>query len=146
MESGWLDRYEEAWVLHARAGAPGGGAILNTLLDLYSADVRYEDVPTTVVFVGHEGITQMCEAAHQWSTDLVVKVVSRQTDGRRFALETEVSGTNSSALGQRPATGRSFTLRGVSVGRVSHDNLVCEHRDYWDLGSFLMQVGALALG
>lgn len=143
MGSDWLDRYVDAWELHARAGASDGGDALDALLRLYSADVRYEDVPTTIVFVGHDGITQMCEAAHQWSADLRVRVVSRQTDGQHFALETEVTGTNSSTLGDLPATGRTFTLRGVSVGRISDGDLVCEHRDYWDLGSFLMQVGVL---
>jgi hypothetical protein len=114
-------------------------------LDRFSVDVRYEDVPTAAVFSGHEGIDDMCRAAHGWSSDLAVSVISRQTDGRRFALETRVTGTHDSSIGGLAATGRTFSLRGVSVGRATDGGLVSEHRDYWDLGSFLMQVGALSL-
>jgi hypothetical protein len=145
MDNSWLDPYVDAWALHAIAGKPDGIRELEALLDRVSTDVRYEDVPTAAIFNGHAGITEMCETAHQWSTDRQVRVLTRQTDGLLFALETEVSGTNTMALGGLPATGRTFVLRGVSVGRPSADRLVCEHRDYWDLGSFLMQVGALAL-
>lgn len=71
-----------------------------------------------------------------------MKVLARQTDGLLFALETEVTGTNTMTIGEVPASGRTFVLRGVSVGGVSKERLVCEQRHYWDLGSFLMQVGA----
>ena len=82
----------------------------------------------------------MCEAAHGWASDLHFTVLTRQTDGEMFALETVTSGTTAAPRGEAPTTPRRFVLRGVSVGRVSADGLVCEHRDYWDLGSFLAQI------
>jgi hypothetical protein len=60
----WLDRYVDAWVLHADAGAENGADLLQALLERLSPDVRYEDVPTAAVFSGHEGIDDMCRAAH----------------------------------------------------------------------------------
>jgi hypothetical protein len=33
----------------------------------------------------------------------------------------------------------------VSTGRISNDGIVVEHRDFWDLGSFLRPMGALTL-
>jgi steroid delta-isomerase-like uncharacterized protein len=145
VDNSWLDRYVDAWVVHADAGAENGADLLQTLLDRVSPDVRYEDVPTAAVFTGHEGIGNMCRAAHEWSSDLAISVLTRQTDGRWFALETTVTGTHDSSLGGLTATGRTFSLRGVSVGTATDEGLVSQHRDYWDLGSFLIQVGALGL-
>jgi SnoaL-like domain len=135
----WLDGYVDAWVLHARAGAADGADELAALLARVTTDVRYEDVPTAAVFTGHSGITQMCRAAHGWAADLQFNVLTRQTDGTMFALETETSGTT--APTEHSAAGKRFFLRGVSIGRLSENGLVCEHRDYWDLGSFLAQAG-----
>jgi hypothetical protein len=143
MDASWLDRYLDAWVLHAVAGTVQGEEQLASLLPCFSSDVRYEDVPSAAVFEGHDGIRQMCETANHWSSDLEFRVLSRQTDGSMFSFETETSGTNSSPLGGIPATGRRFVLRAVAVGRVDGNRLVCEHRDYWDLGSFLIQIGVL---
>jgi hypothetical protein len=146
MDSSWLDRYVDAWVLHAVAGSANGTGELATLLGLVSPDIRYEDVPTGALFTGHNGLTDMCRAAHGWAADLAFTVLTRQTDGHLFALETETAGTSSSADGEAPDGGRTFLLRGVSVGRAGSDGLVSEHRDYWDLGSFLAQVGASTAG
>jgi hypothetical protein len=140
-----LNRYIEAWVLHRVAGLPGGQRELAALVARCSPTVHYEDVPAAAAFTGHAGIEQMCQLAAQWSSDLEFTVRTRQTDGTRFAFETETTGTNTTAIGALAATGRRFTLRGVSVGSVDGDGLVVEHRDYWDLGSFLGQIGALTL-
>ncbi len=81
----------------------------------------------------------MCEAANRWSPDLEITVLTRQTDGSMFALETRITATP----GQR-AEGQAahrFELRGVSIGAVSEEGPVGEHRDYRDLGSYLAQVG-----
>ena len=143
MDSRWLDDYISAWLLHPQAGSAEGAAVLAQLLRFMSPTVRYEDVPSGTVFVGHEGVKEMSEAAHQWSSDLAFKVLTRQINGSLYAFETETSGTNTGTTGPMPATRRPFVLRGVSVGTVSADGLVEEHRDYWDLGSFLVQMGVL---
>jgi hypothetical protein len=138
-----LDDYIAAWLLHPLAGTVDGATALADLVSFMTPAVRYEDVPSGMVFVGHEGIKEMGAAAHAWSSDITFKVVSRQTNGRLYAFETETIGTHTGSAGALPATGRRFVLRGVSVGRVSGDGLVEEQRDYWDLGSFLVQVGVL---
>jgi SnoaL-like polyketide cyclase len=143
MDDAWLNRYIDAWVLHPVAGTTKGGGELKSLVDCFTTDVRYEDVPTASVFVGHDGIKQMCKLAHQWSSDFEIKVLTRQTNGSLFALETESAGTNTAPLGDLPASGRRFVLRTVSIGSVDGQGLVREHRDYWDLGGFLVQIGVL---
>jgi hypothetical protein len=131
-------------MLHPLAGSPEGAGALAQLLNLMSPGIRYEDVPTGMVFVGHDGVREMSEAAYQWSSDMAFKVLTRQTDGSLYAFEVETTGTNTGAVGSMPATGRPYLLRAVSVGSLSPDGLVHEHRDYWDLGGFLTQIGAMA--
>ena len=141
--SDWLDRYIDAWLAHPAAGAPDGGRALDRLLAFMSPDVRYEDVPSSVVFEGHDGVATMCAGAFQMSSDLTFRVTSAQIDGRNFAFENVSTGTNTGAVGPIPATGRPLTIRGVAVGVVSGDGLVEHHRDYWDMAGLLAQLGVL---
>jgi steroid delta-isomerase-like uncharacterized protein len=139
----WLDAYIEAWAVHPHAGGPDGADELARLLRFMSDDVRYEDVPSTMVFSGHDGIGEMCAGAFQMSSDLHFAVVSRQIDGRSYAFESVGRGTSTGAVGPLPATGAPIELRGVAVGTVSDDGRVTSHRDYWDMASLLMQLGVL---
>jgi steroid delta-isomerase-like uncharacterized protein len=143
MDDGWLTRYIEAWIPHPAAGGPDGKDALTQLLGVMSERVRYEDVPSAAVFDGHDGIAQMCAGAYQMSSDLTFEVTSRQTDGRLYAFETLGRGTNTGAVGPIPASGRSFVLRGISVGSVTPDGLVESRRDYWDMAGFLVQLGVV---
>jgi hypothetical protein len=104
-------------------------------------EIRYEDVPTGAVWIGHQGINEMCVATHDWSKDMTVNVVSRQSDGSSFAIESVASGTNTGSMGSFPATGKTFSIRMASLGSFGPDGSVVEHRDYWDLLSFLGQIG-----
>src|SRR3954449_11821858 len=102
MSSDWLDRYIDAWVDHPSAGSADGGEALHRLMAFMSADVRYEDVPSNMVFEGHAGVVEMCAAAFQMSSDFTFEVVSRQTDGRLYAFENIGTGTNTGASARSP--------------------------------------------
>jgi hypothetical protein len=141
MDAVWLDRYLETWIRHRQAGSPDGADELVALLGFMAADVVYEDVPT-VSFNGHDGVADMCTGAHSMSSDMTFEIVSRQCDGsERYAFESVGRGTNDGAMGPIPATGKSFELRGASIGTVNAAGLVQIHRDYWDLAGFLGQLG-----
>jgi hypothetical protein len=143
MNHEWLDGYIEAWEVHPHAGGPDGGGELERLLGFMSPDVRYEDVPTTIVFSGHDGIAQMCAGAFLMSSDLRFECVSRQVDGRSYAFESVGTGTSTGAVGPIAATGGPIVLRGIAVGTLSDDGLVTSHRDYWDMASLLAQLGVM---
>jgi hypothetical protein len=141
MDDAWLDDYIAAWVDHPVAGSPHGAQALAHFLSFLSPTIRYRDVPTGLVFVGHGEVESMCQGAYQWCADLTSDVLTRQTNGSLFAFETVTSGTNTGPMGELPATGLPFSFKSVSVGRVGTDGLVEEHRDYWDLSTMLNQVG-----
>ena len=139
----WLDGYIDAWLPHPFAGGPEGAQALAHLLGFMSENVRYEDVPSSSVWEGHDGIAAMCAGAFQMSSDLTFEIVTRQTNGKLYAFETVGTGTNTGAIGPIPGTGRAIELRGISVGSVSPDGLVEGHRDYWDMAGLLVQLGVL---
>jgi ketosteroid isomerase-like protein len=140
MDAEWLDRYIAAWVRHARAGG-GDYQALAQLLGFMRPDVVYEDVPTGAVYVGHEGVAAMCAQAHSLSTDMVFEPQGAALGDGFFGFETVTRGTSTGAIGTAAPSGRAFTIRAASVGRLA-DSLVTEHRDYWDLSALLAQLGA----
>jgi ketosteroid isomerase-like protein len=132
----WVDEYFTAWARHAQAADPvHGGADRARLLAFMDIAVRYEDVPTAQVFIGHDGVLRMGALALQMAPDLRFTCISAQESGDQFAFETETHGTDS-------RTGKPFVLRGVSIGRRTAEGAVVSHKDYWDLASYLRQVGA----
>jgi hypothetical protein len=106
-----------------------------------SVDVRYEDVPTGAVFVGHEGIREMGAGALLMAADMSFEVGLRVAGEGSYAFETVCRGTNTGAIGPLPGTGTAFVFRGISIGEVSAAGLVTSHRDYWDLAGLLGQLG-----
>jgi predicted ester cyclase len=140
MDTLWLDRYIEAWLEHPQAGGVGGEDALHALLGFMSEDVRYEDVPTGAVFIGHDGIRQMGAGALAMSADMSFDIGQRVAGPDSYAFETVCHGTNTGAIGPLPGTGGPFAFRGISIGAVSA-GLVTSQRDYWDLAGLLGQLG-----
>jgi hypothetical protein len=139
--STWLDDYIQAWLHHPEFGHDGDGEVLAALLAFMSPDVRYEDVPSGAVFVGHEGIRQMGDGARQMSDNMSFDVIHRVCGDGSYAFETVCRGTNTGAIGPLPGHGAPFSLRGISIGELSEDGLVTSQRDYWDLAGLLGQLG-----
>ncbi|MGA7417984.1 MAG: ester cyclase [Acidimicrobiales bacterium] len=115
--------------------------MLATLLTFMSGDVRYEDVPTGAVFLGHNGIQQMGAGALAMASDMTFQVTQRVMGKSSYAFETICRGTNTGSIGPLPGAGSPFTFRGVSMGEFSEAGLVTSQRDYWDLAGLLGQLG-----
>jgi hypothetical protein len=64
------------------------------------------------------------------------------SSGDSYSFEWTLTGTNDCANPELdlPATGRTFKIPGVSIGRLRIEKIV-ENRDYWDLAGYLTQVG-----
>ena len=138
----WIEEYFDAWARHAQASDPISGiADRLRMLSFMDADIRYEDVPTGQVFTGHDGVITMGAQALLMANDIRFTCTSAQQSGDQFAFETATHGTNTGAVGVFPATGKPFVLRGVSVGKRTPQGKVIVHKDYWDLASYLRQVG-----
>jgi len=100
-----------------------------------------QDVALGRVLHGPSEIAKFVEKATRSSSDFRFEVVSVLTAGSDYANEWVMRGTNDRALPGIPATGRSFRVRGASVGRLDSSGLIVENRDYYNLAELLTQLG-----
>ena len=131
----FLDRYLDAWNAHDPA------AVARHMAD----GAIYEDVALGRVLHGPSEIAKFVEEATRSSSDFRFEVVSLFTAGSNYANEWVMLGTNDRALPGVPATGRSFRVRGASVGKLDASGLIVENRDYYNLAELLTQLGTLPL-
>lgn len=136
MPAGWMQRYLDAWNDRDVDGVVGFLGEDVVLADLPLGD-EVQGVDAARAFVARI----MSAYSSDFRRRLGRLVVD---DGETYAFEFTETGTNDlAAPGSRfPATGRAFELAVVSIGRVRAGRIV-EHRDYWDLTSYLRQVGLL---
>lgn len=127
----FLDRYLDAWNAHDPA------AVARHMAD----DAIYEDVALGRVLHGPSDIAKFVEEATRSSSNFRFEVVSLITTGSDYANEWVMLGTNDRALPGVPATGRSFRVRGASVGKLDSSGLIVENRDYYNLAELLTQLG-----
>jgi ketosteroid isomerase-like protein len=125
------------------AGANPDGPEMGALLDVFSPDASYVDVPSGGVWRGRDEIKGIVVSNYAWANDQVLTFTRRLIDGHEYVLEGAATGTNSSALGER---GRRYVLPFVWVGSFDDEGRVQEQRDYWDTKMWLVQIGAEEAG
>lgn len=101
----------------------------------------YEDVAAGQVHRGKEAIKDLLRAAFAWSPDFDVTMTSVSIAGDTAMTEWVIEGTQEGPVGELPATGRTFRVRGASVISF-REGKITEVRDYYDMASFLLQLGA----
>jgi steroid delta-isomerase-like uncharacterized protein len=129
----FFDIYLDAWNAHDSA------AVASHMAD----DAIYEDVALGRVLHGPSEIASFVEEATRSSSDFRFEVVSLFTAGNDYANEWIMLGTNDRELPGVPATGRSFRVRGASIGKLDASGRIVENRDYYNLVELLTQLGLL---
>jgi steroid delta-isomerase-like uncharacterized protein len=129
----FFDIYLDAWNAHDSAAVAS-----------HTADnAVYEDVALGRVLHGPSEIASFVEEATRSSSDFRFEVVSLFTAGNDYANEWVMLGTNDREVRGVPATGRSFRVRGASIGRLDASGRIVENRDYYNLAELLTQLGIL---
>ena len=131
----WAQAYLDAWNAHDSA------AVTSFMAD----DAVYQDFALGERFEGVVAVRAFIDAmATTFSSDYRFESGTVVGDGEGYALEWTMVGTNDRADPDRglPATGRSYRVPGVSVGRVRNGRIV-QNRDYWNLADYLQQVGLM---
>src|SRR5687768_12614991 len=129
----FFDAYLDAWNAHDAA------AVARQMAD----DAIYEDIALGRVLHGPSEIASFVEEATTSSSDFRFEVVSLFTAGNDYANEWVMLGTNDREGRGVPATGRSFRVRGASIGRLNANGRIVENRDYYNLAELLTQLGML---
>jgi steroid delta-isomerase-like uncharacterized protein len=127
----FFESYLDAWNAHDPA------AVARCM----AGDAIYEDVALGRVLHGPSEIAGFVEEATRASSDFRFEHVSLFTAGRDYATEWIMIGTNDRDVQGVPATGRSFRVRGASVGKLGADGRIVENRDYYNLAEMFAQLG-----
>ncbi len=113
-----------------------------SLLDaIYAPDAVFEDVPDETTYHGLDEIKTSFREDITYAPDVRIEVVSSFASADRGIVEWVWSGTQTGDIpGLLPATGREFSIRGVSLFTFA-DNRIVRHADYYDAAGFLHQLG-----
>lgn len=110
------------------------------LMDLFTADAIYEDVPLGMVNRTREERKGLFDATYNAAPDYTMKIVSAVADDARGAAEFVFSGTQSGEFPGYPPTGRKFLVRGAAIVEFSHGR-ISRWTDFWSLSTFRQQLG-----
>jgi steroid delta-isomerase-like uncharacterized protein len=125
-----LDLWAEGWSSHN----------MERVASVFTDDCIYEDVALGVVNKGKEQLIAFGNGFIGGVPDLDVEVTSSFVSGDKAAAEWTMTGTHSGDLPGMPASGKTFSLRGVSTFDL-RGSRVSRCSDYWDLAWFRKQLG-----
>jgi len=107
---------------------------------IFTHDAAYEDVAADQVHRGTEEIKQLLRAAYAWAPDFRVTMKSLIVADDCAATEWISEGIQTGPIGDLPASGNSFRLRGASI-LTFRDGKIASVTDYYDMATFLTQLG-----
>jgi steroid delta-isomerase-like uncharacterized protein len=136
MSESLATQYLEAW------NSRQGDAVALFMTD----DVDFEDVTLGKRMHGRDAVKEFVERFSQtFSSDYHFELVTEFVSGASLAAEWSVSGHHDRDSPALPATHKPFTIRGATMARLE-DGKISYNRDYWDMATFLREVGVLPSG
>jgi steroid delta-isomerase-like uncharacterized protein len=131
-----LERVLDEWAIAWSSGD------VERLLALFTEDVHYEDVTFGAVHRSKDALRDFATAVFGSFTDLRFEPRSRfvAADGKWGAIEWVWRGRQTKDLPGLPATNTPFEVRGSAVVEF-RDGKIARNSDYWDLTTYLKQVG-----
>ena len=87
-------------------------------------EIRFSDLNSSNVHVGHEGIRGICKLATSIYLGSTIAYRDLLFDDQNWAIRWTLSGLH--------LDGTRFNCRGASAGMLAEDQRVIEHTDYWN--------------
>ena len=127
-----LDDWATAWSSH------------NTgkLLSLCTDDCVYEDVTFGVVNHGKKELQAFADGVFAGVPDFKIELTARFASSTWAGMEWVMSGTHKGDFPGMPATGKRFSIRGVTILELQAGK-IRRNSDYWDAAGVMRQVGLL---
>lgn len=123
---------------HLRSQTSGDtGALQND----YHENAIVEDSMYSQPFVGRDAIMNRKGTGMAAIPDLKIHVVNRVVHGNQVSVEWVATGTHSGDFPNLPATGRSFSIPGVTVV-VRHNGKITRESIYYDVAEVHRQLSA----
>jgi steroid delta-isomerase-like uncharacterized protein len=112
------------------------------LASCFTDDCVYEDVTLGLVNRGRAELRAFVGDFFAASPDVRFELKSAFVAGNRAAAEWVMSGTHQGDMPGLPATGKRYSVRGASIMELQ-DGKIRRNSDYWDMATFLRQLGAM---
>jgi steroid delta-isomerase-like uncharacterized protein len=138
-DSTTLERVIDDWARHWSSHD------LDRLLPLFTDDVVFEDVAQGAVHRGKDGLRAFAERVFAGFPDVALELTSRFATGNQGGGEWVMRGTNRGDSPGMPATGKRVELRGASIFEFASGK-IRRYSDYWDMATFLKQLGLMPSG
>lgn len=126
--------------LHQQHLAKQASGDIHSLQHDYAEHAVVEDGMYPEPLVGRAAIMARKGTGLAAVSDFQLKITSRVVHGNQVSAEWVATGTHSGDLPGMPATGRRFTLRGITVTVREHGKIVRESI-YYDLEHLHSQIG-----
>lgn len=126
--------------LHQQHLAKQASGDIHSLQHDYAEHAVVEDGMYPEPLVGRTAIMARKGTGLAAVSDFQLKITSRVVHGNQVSAEWVATGTHSGELPGMPATGRHFTLRGITVTVREHGKIVRE-AIYYDLEHLRSQIG-----
>jgi len=107
----------------------------------YHVDAVVEDSMYPHPFIGREAILSRKSAGFAAMPDMQINVTNRVVHGDQLTVEWTASGTHQHDYPGLPATGRSFSIPGVTVV-VRREGKIVRESLYYDMAEVQRQLGA----
>ena len=130
-----IDEHWAAWSSHD----------MSRLLALFTEDLLYEDVTMGVMNRSAAELRAFAEGFIAGFPDVTFEVRSSFANGTSGGAEWIMRGTHRGDQPGMPATGKRVEVRGASVFEFA-GRKIRRCSDYWDMATFLRQLGVLPAG
>ncbi len=114
---------------------------IQNLKNDYAPDAVVEDSMSEKAFVGHAAILGRKGSSIESIPDLQIAVTNRVGQGSQVTVEWVATGTHKGDLFGMAASGRQFSIRGVTVV-VRKDSKIVRESLYYDVAEVKRQLGA----
>jgi steroid delta-isomerase-like uncharacterized protein len=124
--------YDAAWASHD----------VEKIASFFTDDCIYEDVASGVVSRGKEELKAFIKTTLAAFPDFKVEMKSFFVAGDWVGSEWIMTGTRTGPSPNLPATKNIFSIRGASITELQ-EGKINRNSDYWNMTSFLHQIGLM---
>jgi steroid delta-isomerase-like uncharacterized protein len=133
MDAEFASRYLDAWNWHS----------IDEILTYFAPACTYIDVALNESHTGEKSIYDFISHMESaFSSDYQFEPGTAVVAASGYAIEWVLKGTHDRSSAELPATGKPYSIRGVSVGEF-RDGKIARNTDYWSLAEFLGQIGVM---
>jgi len=109
------------------------------VISCFTDDCLYEDLAVGAVKKGKKEVSDFLREFSVGFPDVRAEFTGHCFSNDRLCFEWIMTGTNSGDRPGKPATGKRFSIRGVSVAEFSGGK-IARQTDYYDMVTFLRQL------